>query len=349
MSNERQELWNALKEQGLVHTDLPEKTTSYTPWFTKIITVFGSWLAALFLGIFLGLFSYIFDSSILSFLFGAILILGCTMMFKKKDKSEFLSHMLLPISLIGQLSIGVSIAQEASLIEHEVLGISLCCGLVQLVLIKIMNNEIHRIWSTLMTALSLSFVLYELDLLFIMQPLLLSACIYVWWNMLRFDTKYDFIRPVGYGLIVATLGSIGYLHMGLLELFYFDAGISEITTGCVFLGLVLMLLRRYTHAVSMTISISCVLLSIGLVTLSYNAIGVTTASSIVMLGFLNRNRFLMVIGGSVLISCLSFYYYTLSITLLEKSLLLAALSAAILAVRFVFQKNTLDKESTHVS
>ena len=62
--------------------------------------------------------------------------------------------------------------------------------------------------------------------------------------MLRFDTKYAFNRPVGYGLIVATLGSVGYLHMGLPELFDFDAGISEVITGGIFVGLVLILLRQ---------------------------------------------------------------------------------------------------------
>ena len=349
MKNERLELWNMLRDQGVVQADIPETTISDTPWFTKIITVFGSWLAALFLSISLGLFAYIFESSIISLLFGSILLYGCALLFKKESKSEFLSHMLLPLSLVGQLSIAVGIAQAADFIQQELLAVSLCCALIQIVLIKIMNNYIHRIWSTLMAALCLGVSLYEANLIFVIQPLFLGACVYLWWNIRRFSSIYSVVESIGYGLTISALGSIGYLHSELPQLIGLRAEFSEIITGGIFLGLIVLLLRKYAKSVSAILSISCILLSLGLVLLSYHAIGVTTTLSIIMLGFLNRNRFLMVIGGVSLLMCLSFYYYTLSITLLEKSFILALLSGSLLYVRSILQKSLHKKENLHAS
>jgi len=61
--------------------------------------------------------------------------------------------------------------------------------------------------------------------------------------------------------------------------------------------------------------------------------GIGPAAALLVIGFANGNRILAGLGIIAMLGYLSHYYYSLQITLLEKSAVLAATGVALLAAR----------------
>lgn len=76
-----------------------------------------------------------------------------------------------------------------------------------------------------------------------------------------------------------------------------------------------------------------------LAALSLKAPGVGLTATILFVGYAHSNRILAGLGIFSLLSYLSFYYYNLQITLLEKSILLVCSGAALLAVRVLLKRD----------
>jgi uncharacterized membrane protein len=72
-------------------------------------------------------------------------------------------------------------------------------------------------------------------------------------------------------------------------------------------------------------------LLLALVTLSTP--GIIAAVALFVLGFDRRNRVLIALGIAFLVKFLALYYYSLDMTLLEKSIVLAASGLVLLAAR----------------
>ena len=347
MNPKTSQLWNHLQENGIVDTPMPADSVPDTPWFTKVITVFGAWFAALFISIFLGIASQIFSTPLLASIIGTVILFACAKLFKKKGKSEFLTHFILPLSLIGQLCIAAGVA--FSDFTHSLAIIAFPLALIQGVLVKVMNNSIHRIWSTLMASLCFGIFLYDLEIFFLFIPIIFSGCAVLWMNMLRWIHVHHIISPIGYGMVFSLLGGIAYFYLELADILESTPQLSEACTGVLFLGLTISLLRRYKEKVSPVITGCIVLISLGIVILSYHAIGASSACALILLGFTNRNRIVMVTGFITVLICICVYYYSLSITLLEKSFVLAIISGILLYVQSVLKRNLSTKETSHAS
>ena len=78
---------------------------------------------------------------------------------------------------------------------------------------------------------------------------------------------------------------------------------------------------------------------------SLKAPGVGAATAILVLGYANGNRVLAGLGIATLIAYLSHYYYNLEATLLEKSILMMATGAALIAARFALHRGWPHKEA----
>ena len=347
MNPEASQLWNRLQEHGIVEAPMPVDSVPDTPWFTKVITVFGAWFAALFLSIFLGMASQIFSYPFLACIIGTGILFGCAKLFQKKEKSEFLTHFILPLSLIGQLCVAAGIA--FSDFTHSLALISLPLSCIQVVLVKVMNNSIHRIWSVLMASLCFGIFLYDLEIFFLFIPILFAGCSFLWLNTLRWVHAHHIITPIGYGMVFSLLGGVAYFYLEFAEILESTPQLSEACTGVLFLGLTISLLRKQKEKVSSIITACCILISLGVAVLSYHAIGASSAAALVLLGFSNRNRILMVTGFITMLLCICVYYYSLSITLLEKSFILAVISGILLYVQSVLKRKLLTKEKSHAS
>ena len=347
MNPESSQLWNRLQENGIVDAPMPIDSVPNTPWFTKIITVFGAWFAALFLSIFLGMASQIFSEPLIGFFTGAGILFVCAKLFKKNGKSEFLTHFILPLSLIGQLCVAAGIAFSDFTLSLAVVSLPLLC--IQVVLIKVMDNGIHRIWSTLMASLCFGIFLLDLEIFFLFIPILFAGCSFILLNMLRWVHAHHTIAPIGYGMVFSLLGGIAYFYLNFADTLESTPQLSEACTGILFLGLTVLLLQRHKEKASPIIAACCILISLGVSVLSYHAIGASSACALVLLGFANRNRVVMVTGFITMLICISVYYYTLSITLLEKSFILAVISGILLFVQSVLKRNLSAKEKSHAS
>ena len=347
MNHNASQLWSRLQENGIVDAPMPVDSVSETPWFTKVITVFGAWFAALFLSIFLGMTSQIFSSPFLASIIGTGILFGCAKLFKKKGKSEFLTHFILPLSLIGQLCLAAGIAFNDFTDSLAVIAFPLAC--TQAVLVKVMNNSIHRVWSTLIASLCFGVFLYDLNMFFLFVPILFVGCSFLWMNMLRWVHANHIIAPIGYGMVFSLLGGVSYLYLELADILESTPQLSEACTGVLFLGLTISLLQRNKEKISPIITACCVLISLGIAVLSYYAVGASSAAALILLGFANRNRILMVTGFITMFICITVYYYSLSITLLEKSFILAIFSGVLLYVQSVLKRNLVAKEKSHAS
>ena len=357
MNKEHFELWESLKEQGLISGDFPEETTIPIPWFTKAITIFGAWFAALFLCLFLGsVFVFMFENEIGGWIVGTTLLMGSAYMFRIKDASDFVTNMTLPICLVGQLSLAFGIGQTYGRLFTELAGLAFTFGLVQIGLLFLIKNYIHRVWSTIVASLCFGFLFDDIQMQIFTQPMLFGILTYIWFHKLRLIKFNTLLEPIGYGLILSLIGftialqSNPLIYIKLSE--SFNINISEILIGVVFLVLVFSLLKRFQQNLLGTISISCFSISLLLVFFSCNAVGITASFSFLLLGFLNRNKALMGLGVVSLTSFVSFYYYILTITLLAKSISLGIVSIVFLAIRSVLKRSAPDpdtKESHHAS
>ena len=341
-NNEAFLLWTQLEEHGIVHASVPPEIPENPPWFTKVITVLGSWIAAICLSIFLGLISALFQSAPISFVFGVSILFGCAKLFHRENKSEFVTHFILPLSLIGQAALGYSILD---MIPDPMISTLICAG-IQGALIIIMKNNIHRIWSTFMTCLFFWLFLKEIQATFLFSPILFLVMTYIWLNLFQWMHKYTIITSVGYGVSCSLLINNFYLR----EQGY--GHIADISSGCMgllFIALTWILLRRYKKHLSLPRFITCLIVSVGIAVLSFYAIGTATAIALVLLGFQNRNRILLGTGTSAFLVFLSIYYYTLNITLLQKSMILASVSVLLLFAHFILVREQTKEEPNHAT
>jgi uncharacterized membrane protein len=109
-------------------------------------------------------------------------------------------------------------------------------------------------------------------------------------------------------------------------------------SAAVLLGAAVGLLRR--EGVGLASGRGCLALGAALVVAaaSLKAPGLGPAAAMLVIGYANGNRVLAGLGIVALLGYLSHYYYSLQLTLLEKSALLAATGLTLLAARFLLRR-----------
>jgi uncharacterized membrane protein len=316
----------------------PELET-HLPWFVRVPVGVGAWIATLFLLFFLGAVLRV-ENALLHVVAGAAIVVGAVYA-RHNSVSEFRKHAAIATSLAGQ---GLILAGVSELTDSPRITAALMVVL-SLALIVIVHDGLHRFLSTLAAAAGAYIVVlgehpssYGFE--FVTIALAVIAAL-VW----RYRVEHrnadvaEMLTPAGYALIVALFGTVLAGSVTHLRQLSIDPG-AAIRVGRGMTVAVMLLLAYFAwrindeHRMSGTragfAAISGVLV-LGLATLSTP--GIITGAAVIALAFDRRDRVLLGMGVLFLLVFGSMYYYSLHLTLLEKSGVLAGSGVLLLGIR----------------
>lgn len=342
MSRTQEMLWQTLQQAGVVQGEMPPKNKDESPWYIKLLLGISGWLAALFLMGFIGFgLSNLWREPTTALFIGFVMIAVACVIFRYA-KNDFAEHLALAISLAGQ---GWSAFAIFQLMDDDSLSLILI-GALQLMLIGLMPNYLHRIFSSFCAAIAFYIATVSLSMPFIFVSVILLAAAWIWLHEFDYPQHISILQPVGYGLVFALLiikGSNWFAS----EIWNWRYDISnsivrpwmgEVLISLVVLWMVWCILRRYFQVLTAPIPLAIFAGTLLLCVVSLEARGITVGMAILILGFANSNRILMGLGIVSLLAYISAYYYLLDTTLLNKSFSLLLIGMVLLATRWALLK-----------
>lgn len=345
----RQALWTRLRESALVEGDAPPPDPHEAPWFVRAMLGIAGWLGALFLLGFVGaIFSSVWENSTVAILAGSALCAAMVALFRLFPRGGFIAQFGLAVSLAGQILILVGLADIDSLERSSISWIALWMALVQSILFFLIPNFVHRVWTAWTGTFALAVALDGFGLDPFSPALAALALAWLWLEELDHPLQGSMLRAAGYGLTLTTLiTAFAQGHFGLGGLLLDDKSpfggwlavrIGGLLTGMVLVWTVARLLRR--EGVAWDSGAGRVGLGSAAVVAiaSLEAPGIAPPIVVLILGFANGNRPLTGLGIVSLLAYLSYYYYSLEATLLQKSALLIALGVALLLARLALHR-----------
>lgn len=341
MNDTQQALWQTLQASGLVVGDQPTATPIDSPWYIKALQAVSGWLAALFLFAFIGFTMDLLDSPIASLVTGAVMIVGAFALLRGSE-NDFLEHIALAASMTGQLLVIYGIAE---MLNSRDVTLWLLVLLMQSLLAVLMPHFIHRLLSAIFAAFSLLAVMADWGLGVLFEGLLASLVAWLWLHEFRLVKHMKAVRAIGYGLLLSAAclsNSVEtwdiFYGSNNVEFPWLEHWMGSLLTAAVLILVVWTLLQR--NHVSAGNKITWLSLS-GTAVVSIASLevwGLSTGLMILLLGFAASNRVMQGIGIVSLLYSASAYYYTLEITLLEKSQHLLIVGLLLIIARWIMQK-----------
>jgi hypothetical protein len=322
------------------------------PWYARVIAGFGAWVATGCLIGFLVVLDLV-DSGMDAIVVGAILVVGANARRGPRRDQEFMRQLSLAASLAGQVLLIVGLrAETESTALAGLAAIVMSVGIVALV-----DEPADRFMAALIGSVALIAVMGSFALewrLGSLGPLgtivvrgsdigalgVVALTAYAWRVGIRTRSREreEMLEPVAYGvvaglLIVLTFSS-WFVALGDLIRGERTAASAWVLGPLTTLGIaagVAILAERICHELGVRRLMAATPLLLALVTLSTP--GIIAAVALFVLGFDRRNRVLIALGIAFLVKFLALYYYSLDMTLLEKSIVLAASGLVLLAAR----------------
>jgi len=341
-------LWKQLGQAGLVEGELPAEAEAESPWYVRTMLGIAGWIGAMFLLGFVGTgFSLIMKSAGAATVVGALVCTGATVVYRVKPKGDFINQFAFAVSLAGQALIGFGLSQ---IMSSQISAIAMALGLVELALFLLVPNFLHRVWTVMAGVSAFALALNVWGFYFYTQAIVFAAFAWVWLNEFRFPERSAQMRALGYGLVLLVISDLAAGSSARLLStnwpFYdrsspiggvYALWIGSALVGAIAIWAVWRLLVRQGVALSSGPGRAALggAVLVGLISLKAPGIGVTVI--ILLLGYANGNRVLTGLGILSLLAYWSYYYYSLQITLLEKSALLVCAGAALILARLAMQ------------
>lgn len=354
MSREMAGMWAQLVAAGLAEGAMPEKAAHQTPWYVRGILGFSGWLAALFLLGFVGVgLEFIVKSAIVSMAVGAGCLVAAFFQFRAA-RNDFLTQFALAVSFAGQGLIVVGLLEVAGWRGG---GLWWAIALLQAGVAAVMPNYLQRLIASFFGAWALSAAMMGHGAGAVAPVLLTLAISLIWLGEARWGHRGMLLRPVGYGVTLAlvllevqALRYHEFLAMLLAReglLLRFPLWWGELLMGGLLVAVVGQLLSRRGEAWRSP-RMGAALLAAALVAgASLEAPGIAAGFIIVLLGFANGNRVLLGLGIAASLFYVGSFYYSLAVTLLVKSGIMAVTGGALLVLRWVALRWVLPEESGH--
>ena len=339
MNQSRKEVWEMLFKEKLLEGKMFNREHE-SPWYIKLLLSISGWFGAVFLLIFVGgflglIFTRKSESVYLFLLFiGGGLIYFAYNSFKKKQ-SDFLEHFTLALSITGQVMVIASIAfMVDGRFDKEVL---LLITLFQAFLMWRIPNYIHQLMNSFFMASSLSYFFYAIGEPFIPTMILTFVVAWLWMNEFNFIERKK-IEAIAYGQTVALL-SLKYSLYGVFSYSkiapIFDSKWFEFASILTLVYVIWMILKEHQNGYN-TKKISLIIGAVTLLSLlSFQVGGLVLGVMLLLVGFAHSHRLLIGLGIFSSLSFLSYYYYYLGDTLIDKAGVLALMGVAILFGRWV--------------
>lgn len=337
-------VWDRLRRAGLVAGDPPGEAGTHTPWYIRTMLGIAGWIGAMFLlGFFVGAFSLVMDAPIVALILGGALVTAAAFVFRHWPTADFAGQFGLAVSLAGQALVVMGLGQLLS--PRDAL-VALVFAAVQAGLFVLIPNFLHRV---LVSASATAAGVYALGIwgfLPYTQALVFAAFAWVWVHEFSHPGRGAQLRALGYGLTLLVIyGLVVHTATGAWRAAGIGGGtidpvggaiaywIGDALTGAVMIWLVWKLLARQGVAPADGAGLAALAGAVVAALISLKAPGLAITVAILLLGFANGNRVLFGLGVLSLLAYWSYYYYSLDITLLQKSALLACAGIALIAAR----------------
>jgi uncharacterized membrane protein len=328
-----------LTTEGLMKTPAPDpsavigaRMSSSLPWFVKIFVGISAWIAAILITAFLFLIGLI---DIQQSLLLGIVFCGIAIAISRLPKTNtFFEQLALALSLTGQV---LAIVGFFELFDETLAPVTIAVFILEALLIWLHRDSVLRFISTLVITVFIIVLIWDEGILEILHVFILALTagillINIMENQLDVLGFSEISGPVGSALTVALMG---ILTIPQWDEFHIDWWITAVIQACFLMFLLGWIFNDLGHKVTdplvLILSAGCLLLLVPALRMP----GILTALLILVLGFWRSNRWLMGLASVFLVYYISYYYYSLELTLLTKSIILMGSGLILLLVRWM--------------
>ena len=340
-------LWDRLAAEGLVAGTRPEPDAGASPWFVRAMLGVAGWIGAIFLLLFVGAgFAFVMENGAAALIVGAACCGGAFLLLRAFDGQDFAEQFGLAVSLAGQAMIVVGLAD---FLKPEQASFYLAVAATQTGLALLVPQFLHRLLASAGAAVALALAILQLELHGLAAPLLCAGIATIWLEPRRWAGGGRLWRPIGYGLVLALLLVETFRVAGASEWFGLQreapswlARHGPLTgrglTALILLWVAFALARRPGLAPTSRTGLAAAAAAFLVGLLSLGMPGLASALIVLLLGFAAGSRLLVAIGVLSLLGFVSHFYYSLHLTLLEKSGLLALTGLVLLAATLMLRR-----------
>jgi len=330
--NQTKEIWDKLSQKGLVEKEINSKKEDIlSPWYIKVLVAISAWLGAVFFSSFIaGVFNLTFNRNIDNASI-PLIILGSGLIFVaykslQQQNSEFLEHFMLSLSIAGQ-----GIVAFALSIIFKNSSIFIMIFIMEGILMWFIPNYIHRMVNSFFMTLAISLFFYDIGKPIIPSIFLIFIVSWLWINEFNFKDRQK-IEAIAYGQTTA-LFLLRYSYYGIdTHINYLWFEIASILT---LLYVLWSILREsqieYDKSLILLITFGIALLAF----ISFKVTSLVFGVLFLLIGFAHSHRLLLALGVISSLSFLSYYYYYLGDTLMDKAKILALMGIVILLGRWI--------------
>lgn len=313
------------------------------PWYMRAAVALGAWMATMF--VLSSVAAIVRPRSELAWVVIGALLMAAAIYARRAATAEFSRWAAVAAALAGHgmVTFGLGAVGDDSLVR----GAVACLGTAAL-LIWLMPDYTLRFLATLSGGTAIVVALIGLKLphgFDVGVAIVVVALAYIWRSSLRTrpDSLSRILEPVGYALMIVlfsallarTLATSTHAHWSI------DMGretgrlgpISTIACTIALVALTWKVLDEHDVPLSAPLSFALLAGAVLLGATTLDSPGIIAGIGALMLAFDRRNRVLLGMATVFLLVFGSFYYYSLELTLLQKSGVLAGSGLLLLAIR----------------
>jgi hypothetical protein len=343
------ELWSKLSAENRVTGDAPniKLPPEPAPLFGRVLMGFLGWLSGVFLLFSIAApFYAVFDSVGAFWVIGAILLFAAWKLFALAKHTEFVEHFAQSLSVAGQLSI---LAAFVSLIDgfsgrNTIVSVALFCLLLQAALIFLIEHPMHRFMSSLFALCAIGVLFYDARIEYLFPGCVAAIAAVIWLSESTnlASGRDSLLRPIGYAAWVLLIVVCAVAFADLLR--QRDAGPLYRTgvLACVLLAVVFQLTSRANTARRATALIG----ALAFAGAAYAAPGLIACAIAFLLAYARGHARASLLALLAAACYLVAYYYQTNTTLMQKSISLSLVAAALAASAFVVSRINLRSEDT---
>ena len=342
-------LWEKLTSAGVATGEMPASREARTPWYVRVMLGAAGLVAALFLLAFLALgFQIVVDSPAAAAAIGILLIAGAYAMFRHSPHGDFAPMFALAVSIAGQALVVYGLGD--SMMRGSYGALMWLVAVLEAGLAYAMPSYLHRVASAYAADIAAAAAAAIAGAGFIAPGALAAALAYLWLNEARLARAHSRVTPIAYGLTLAFIqieATALIARAALVDtraagsLVYALAPAGESLVAAVFVAVVVTLMRRAGRSLHERPALIAVIVAAAIGAASLKATGIAGGLAIVILGFAAGNAVLWGLGIAGLLFYACGYYYLLDLTLMSKSIALAATGLVLLMARRIVLKSVL--------
>ncbi|MEW5682192.1 MAG: DUF4401 domain-containing protein [Pseudomonadota bacterium] len=334
-------LVDQLQQAGVIDAEQAECLMQHgSPWWLQLLLGVAAWIASiLIISSFLGPLLALADNDLVR-LFAAAILLGSALWLATKTH-DFVQQMSVAIALAGQ---GLLVYTLYELSGHNDDVPRYACALITLVLLFSPLNPLHQRVSLAIAAVCLLSLVQSAPLLAVFSALLCALSVWLWCNRPRWAIS-RYAGRIKSVLEVATLSALGLSLLGqCLPLFdsshWLGNQLALAQALYSALGSIILLSTVFWLSRLATVPSRLVLLSLAtlMCILLYPASGLLAATALLLACFYGCSRRWAALCLLSMLFALSQFYYSLQLSLLHKSGLLALSGILVLAAWLLLKR-----------